>query len=150
MTDDDAAALLDIYGDPVVMKYTDEKPFPDMDSVGLMLNSVHSLLAGGKSLEWAIVLRNGDEVIGTCGLHSFDRELRIAEVGCLLKRSAWGNGHMTEAVSLLTSFARDVLRLNRLAADVARENERAQRLFRKLGYRQERSGALGIDLTTFC
>lgn len=142
----DTAALLAIYGDPLVMEYTDEAPFPDQDTVGLMLKSVRNLLAKGESLEWAIALREGDELIGTCGLHSFDRVLRQAEVGCLLKRSDWGKGYMTEALHLMMQFAGDGLRLHRLTADVAPENEQAQHLFYKLGYRPAPSGYLAIDL----
>lgn len=146
MADHDTAALLAMHGDPLVMAYTDEAPFPDQDTVGIMLKSVRNLLAMGASLEWAIALHDGDELIGTCGLHSFDQVLRQAKLGCLLKRSAWGKGHVTEAHGLLQRFAGDVLRLNRLLADVAPENERAQRLFKRLGYQQEPSGYLAIDL----
>lgn len=146
MADSDAEALFDIYGDPQVMKYTDEPPFPGLETVGLMLRSVRELLAKGESLEWAVALRDGDQVVGTCGLHSFDSALRRAEVGCLLKRSAWGNGYMSEALGLLADFAEDVLRLNCLVADVAVENSQARRLFNKLGYRQAREGMLEIDL----
>jgi len=146
MADHDSASLLDIYGDPLVMEYTDEAPFPNQDTVGLMLKSVRNLLASGESLEWAIALHDG-EVIGTCGLHSFDQTLRRAEVGCLLRRSAWGKGYMKEALGLLMRFAGDVLRLTHLTADVAPENERAQRLFNNLGYQPERPGYLAIALT---
>lgn len=142
MEDTDAAALFDIYGDPLVMQYTDEPPFPDLETVALMLASVRRLLAEGSSLEWAIALPDG-EVIGTCGLHGFNRPLRTAEVGCLLRRSAWGRGHMAIAIGMLTSFARDVLQLQRLTADVAPDNERAQRLFNRLGYTPDESGMLG-------
>eukprot|EP01032_Pedospumella_encystans_P032148 gene32148-36292_t len=45
MEEGDAAALFDIYGDPLVMKYTDEPPFPDLETVGRMLESVRRLLA---------------------------------------------------------------------------------------------------------
>ena len=145
MEDDDAGALLDLYGDPLVMRYTDESPFPDLDTVALMLASVRRLLADGKSLEWAVVLRDG-QLIGTCGLHSFDPAHRTAEVGCLLKPTAWGRGYMAEAIGVLTAFAKDVLRLQRLTADVAGENDRAQRLFNKLGYTVGPPGMLSIDL----
>ena len=145
MDDGDAAALFDLYGDPLVMKYTDEPPFPDLDTVGVMLLSVRRLLACGESLEWAIVSRDG-QLIGTCGLHGFDPAARTAEVGCLLNPSIWGKGYMTEAIGLLTTFAKDVLRLHRLAADVASGNERAERLFKRLGYEREDSGMLGTDL----
>lgn len=144
----DAPALLDIYGDPLVMACTDEDPFPSLDTVGLMLSSVHALLARAEALEWALVCKDdaNGTVIGTCGLHSFDRLTRAAEVGCLLRRSAWGNGYMAEAIGLMTAYARDVLKLTRLIADVAPENHRAQCLFKKLGYRQERPDQWSMEL----
>ena len=146
MQDGDAASLFDIYGDPLVMRYTDEPPFPGMETVAVMLDSVRRLLAHGLSLEWAIVLNGTGQVIGTCGLHSFGQARREAEVGCLLRRSAWGGGYMAEALGLLMGFAGGVLRLRRLTADVAPANGRAQRLFSKLGYRPDRTGLLAIDL----
>ena len=90
-----------------------------------MLQSVRKLLASGESLEWVIVSNDGG-VIGTCGLHSFDNAGRTAEVGCLLRHCAWGRGYMTEAIGLLTIFARDVLGLRGLSADVAPGNQRAE------------------------
>ena len=143
---DDAARLLDLYGDPVVMRYTDERPFPDLNTVDLMLESVRTLLASGESLEWAIALKDDDVLIGTCGLHSFDWTTATAEVGCLLMRSEWGKQYMSEAVRLLMDYAEDVLRLWRLKADVAAENHRAQRLFSSLGYRRVDAGTWVIDL----
>ncbi|MET0267050.1 MAG: GNAT family N-acetyltransferase [Duganella sp.] len=146
MTDGDAGALFSIYGDPLVMRYTDEAPFPSVDTVEVMLKSVRRLLLDGVSLEWAIVLKGREEVIGTCGLHGFDTTLAQAEVGCLLKRCEWGKGLMPEALALLARFAADSLKLKRLIADVAPENLSALRLFHKLGYRQERPGILALDL----
>ena len=145
MQDSDATALLTIYGDPLVMQYTDEAPFPDLATVNLMLNSVHKLLAVGASLEWAIILREQDELIGTCGLHSFHDG--GAEVGCLLKQTAWGHGHMAQAITLLADYARDHLQLNYLIADVAAANERANRLFRKLGHVHNESALWRCDLS---
>ena len=146
MRPDDAARLLELYGDPVVMRYTDERPFPDLDTVALMLESVRTLLASGESLEWAIALKDSDILIGTCGLHSFDRATATAEVGCLLLRSEWGKRYMSEAVRLLMGYAADVLRLRRLKADVAAENDRAHRLFGRLGYRRVDTGTWEFDL----
>jgi RimJ/RimL family protein N-acetyltransferase len=143
---DDAARLLDLYGDPIVMRYTDETPFPDLNTVDVMLESVRTLLTSGESLEWAIALKDGDVLIGTCGLHSFDWATATAEVGCLLMRSEWGKQTMSEAVGLLMDYAEDVLRLRRLKADVAAENHRAQRLFSSLGYHRVDAETWVIDL----
>jgi len=146
MRHDDAIRLLELYGDPVVMRHTDESPFPDLDTVALMLESVRTLLASGESLEWAIALKESDTLIGTCGLHSFDWSTATAEVGCLLMRAEWGKHIMSEAVRLLMGYAADVLRLRRLKADVAAENHRAQRLFSSLGFRRIDAATWEIDL----
>lgn len=146
MRHDDAIRLLELYGDPVVMRHTDESPFPDLDTVALMLESVRTLLASGESLEWAIALKESDTLIGTCGLHSFDWSSATAEVGCLLMRAEWGKHIMSEAVRLLMGYAADVLRLRRLKADVAAENHRAQRLFSSLGFRRVDAATWEIDL----
>jgi len=136
MNSSDACALLGIYGDPVVMRYTDEEPFDGLETVSIMLESVHALLVKGESLEWAVVLDGSDIVIGTCGLHSFNEPLHAAEVGCLLRQSAWGNGYMRETLNLLIPYAREVLGLRLLIADIDSDNHRAQRLFEKLGFQR--------------
>lgn len=146
MVDDDANDLFAIYGDPRVMQYTDEAPFPTLSTVGIMLKSVHDLLARRLSLEWAIVLRGSGKVIGTCGLHSFDIVHGLAEVGCLLKQIEWGKGYMAEALTLLSIFATDVIKLKRLIADVESRNEQALRLFHKLGYYRSGPCTLALDL----
>ena len=146
MSDADAAALFAIYGDPDVMRHTDETPFPGVETVAVMLASVRRLLTEGASLEWAIVLHASDEVVGTCGLHGFDHDARAAQVGCMLRRTCWGQGYMTEAIALLTRYAVDGLHLQRLVADIAPDNERSQRLFRRIGYRAATTGMLEIAL----
>ncbi|MDN4036488.1 GNAT family N-acetyltransferase [Massilia sp. YIM B02443] len=146
MTDADAAALFAIYGDPGVMRHTDEEPFPGVETVAVMLASVRRLLAEGASLEWAIVLHASGEVVGTCGLHGFDYGARAAQVGCMLRRACWGQGYMTEAIGLMTRHAVDGLGLRHLNADVAPDNERSQRLFRGLGYRAAPTGMLELAL----
>ncbi len=146
MRDDDAADLFDLYGDPEVMRYTDEDPFPDLVTVGLMLDSVRRLLACGQSLEWAIALRKTGRLAGTCGLHSLDRRSGKAEMGCLLLRAAWGKGYMAEAAALVMDHATQRLSLRHLDADVAADNRRAQRFFQKLGFSQVGSERWRIDL----
>lgn len=136
MRRDDAAALFEIYGDPVVMRYTDEDPFPNLETVSLMLRSVQALLSEGASLEWGIAPAGDGSLVGTCGLHSFDQSLNKAEVGCLLRRSAWGNGYMNEAINLLIIYAKNTLGSSQLVANVAPGNQRAQRLFEHLGFRR--------------
>jgi [ribosomal protein S5]-alanine N-acetyltransferase len=146
LADEDAEALFAIYSDAHVMRFTEEQPFSDLATVRVMLQSVQRLLAQGESLEWAVVVKTSQCLIGTCGLHSFNVAAQAAEIGCLLKRSAWGQGYMHEAMVCLTAFAKDILRLRHLRADVAQENTRAVALFQKLGFKREADGCFGFAL----
>ncbi len=130
----DAEALFAIYGDPQVMRYASDEPFPQVETVAVMLRSVDRQLASGDSLEWGIEITQTRELVGTCGLHGFDAELKSAEVGCLLLRSMWGQGVMRQALSLLITYANGVLGLKRLHANIDSPNLRSLRLFTGLGF----------------
>ncbi|WP_434664535.1 GNAT family N-acetyltransferase [Aeromonas sp. NJAU223] len=129
----DSADLFAIYGDPVVMRFTGEPAFPELATVAQMLASVERLLAVGESLEWGLVERDGERLVGTCGLHSFERARCQAEVGCMLARRHWGQGLMGEALGALLELARE-LGLTTLLADIDPDNLPSQRLFRRLGF----------------
>ena len=129
----DAADLFAIYGDPEVMRFVGEPPFPEPATVGLMLTSVARLLAAGESLEWGVAVREGGRVIGTCGLHSFDEHLCQAEMGCMLARRHWGQGLMGEALTAVMEYAGE-LGIHTLLADIEPENLPSQRLFGRLGF----------------
>lgn len=128
----DSEDLFAIYGDPAVMRFVGEAPFPALATVAQMLASVERLLARGESLEWGLVERGG-RLIGTCGLHGFEPALRQAELGCMLARSHWGQGLMGEALGALMGFARE-LGITTLLADIEPENLPSQELFRRLGF----------------
>jgi RimJ/RimL family protein N-acetyltransferase len=134
MQPSDAPALFAIYGDPDVMQYASDEPFPNMETVSVMLASVAHLLATGESLEWAVIEKVTRALVGTCGLHSFDEGVSAAEVGCMLARAAWGRGIMREALPALFNYAQEVLAVRVLRADIDAPNQRSLRLFRQLGF----------------
>ena len=139
MREGDAPALFAIYGDPEVMRYAGDEPFPDQATVSVMLRSVARLLAAGESLEWAVVEKAGGQLIGTCGLHSFDEEHDAAEVGCMLARAAWGRGVMREVLPELFRYAQQTLGVRLLRADIDAPNLRSVRLFERLGFAHART-----------
>ncbi|HAT05340.1 MAG TPA: hypothetical protein DDZ61_22275 [Aeromonas salmonicida] len=67
----DAADLFEIYGNPLTMESASDPCFTSPTMVVQMMASVVRLEQTGESLEWAIVERESNKVIGTCGLHSF-------------------------------------------------------------------------------
>ncbi|WP_235660931.1 GNAT family N-acetyltransferase [Aeromonas veronii] len=99
-----------------------------------MMMSVVRLEQTGESLEWAIVEREGNKVIGTCGLHSFSEAGHCCEVGCLLNAAYWRRGFMSEALGLLFAHA-STLGVTCLTADIDADNVRSIALFEKLGFK---------------
>ncbi|MEM1252331.1 MAG: GNAT family N-acetyltransferase [Cyanobacteria bacterium P01_H01_bin.21] len=134
MSVSDKASLFAIYGDPEVMRFASDETFPTPATVDEMLSSVNRLFSEQISLEWGIERRADQALIGTCGLHSFDLTNNLAEVGCMLARSAWGHGYMQEALNEVIRYAVCDRKIKCLQADIDALNHRSIRLFSKLGF----------------
>ncbi|MDF2401742.1 GNAT family N-acetyltransferase [Aeromonas sp. 5HA1] len=130
----DAADLFEIYGNPLTMVFASDPCFTSPAMVAQMIASVVRLEQTGESLEWAIVERESDKVIGTCSLHSFSEAGHCCEVGCLLNAAYWRKGFMSEALRLLFAHA-STLGVTCLTADIDADNVRSIALFGKLGFK---------------
>jgi RimJ/RimL family protein N-acetyltransferase len=85
-----------------------------------------------------IMVREPEQFIGVTGLHRLDVRNRHAEFGITIgDKSAWGKGFGTEATSLMVQYAFDRLNLNRVSLNVYEFNERAIRVYQKIGFRAE-------------
>jgi RimJ/RimL family protein N-acetyltransferase len=92
------------------------------------------------SVWYAIDVERAGEtrLIGTCCLLGFDWPSRLAELRVRIgDRSAWGQGFGREAVALLLSYGFKDLGLERIWLRVYSGNQRALRLYRRLGFREE-------------
>jgi RimJ/RimL family protein N-acetyltransferase len=88
----------------------------------------------------AIDVREEDDWIhiGSCGLSELDMRIRQCEIGISIgARSYWNQGLGTDALTTLLKHAFQSLNLNRLALRVFAGNERAIRVYRKLGFQEE-------------
>jgi len=90
---------------------------------------------GDRDLPLAIVLNDGDCHIGNVGLHAIDYLDRSAEFGLLIgEKDAWGEGYGPEAGRLILDHGFRQLGLHRIFLHVYAFNERAQRVYAKLGF----------------
>ncbi|WP_104819403.1 GNAT family N-acetyltransferase [Kitasatospora sp. MMS16-BH015] len=84
--------------------------------------------------------------IGLVDYRDIDPLVTRATLGITIgDRPHWGRGHGTEALGLLVGHLFTTMGLHRLELDTWAGNERAQRTFRRLGFREEgrrRSDAL--------
>jgi ribosomal-protein-alanine N-acetyltransferase len=86
---------------------------------------------------WGIIRKSGNQLIGTCGYHKWDKRYFRAEIGYDLSPGFWGQGYMTEALRVVISNGFERMRLNRIEALVYIKNDRSIQLLQRLGFKQE-------------
>jgi ribosomal-protein-alanine N-acetyltransferase len=132
---EDVAALTTWLNDPEVTRFLRvHRPLTRMAEEAFLRkisDSEHDVVLG-------IVLREPEQFIGVAGLHHLDVRNRHAEFGIAIgEKTVWGGGCGTEATQLMVRYAFDVLNLNRIWLHVGEDNERAVRVYEKLGFRTE-------------
>jgi RimJ/RimL family protein N-acetyltransferase len=79
----------------------------------------------------------GDEPVGNLGYGDVDENWGTAEVGYAIHPDHWGNGYATEAVALLTRYAIEERRLEKLVATAYEHNPASMRVLEKAGWDEE-------------
>jgi ribosomal-protein-serine acetyltransferase len=83
--------------------------------------------------------------LGGSGFHVRDWDIGYFEIGYWIRVSAEGRGYVTEAVQLLTDYAFEHLKANRVEIRCDERNVRSAAIPRRLGYVQE--GLLRNEMT---
>ncbi|NLG27544.1 MAG: GNAT family N-acetyltransferase [Chloroflexi bacterium] len=87
---------------------------------------------------YAIVLKEGDVLIGNCDLHGIDQKNRSADVGIVIgDQRYWNQGYGREALGLLLEIGFDGLGLERIALLHLDLNERGHRCYLAAGFKVE-------------
>jgi RimJ/RimL family protein N-acetyltransferase len=86
---------------------------------------------------FAILTRDGSQLIGNCGLHDVDLKNRSAVFGIVIgDKNYWSQGYGTDATLTLLRFAFEQIGLNRVELFVYDFNPRAQRAYEKAGFKR--------------
>ncbi len=136
-TPEDAPAVAVLANDPEIAANTLSFPYP------YELRMAEEWIAGqperwekGELANFAIVLRDGGEMVGSIGL-IISAEHGRAELGYWVGRAFWGAGYCTEAARAVVDFGFRVLGLNRVQAHHFTRNPASGRVLRKIGMRHE-------------
>jgi [ribosomal protein S5]-alanine N-acetyltransferase len=137
LTDQDASALLDLFGDPEVMRFWSTPPLPDLAAATALIAEIRAGFSDRRFFQWGICARATGEVVGTCTLFNVELAHRRAEIGFAIRRSMWGRGLANDTLGTVIAFAFGPLDLHRLEADADPSNERSLRLLERQGFRRE-------------
>ncbi len=91
----------------------------------------------GEYHDWAIVTKNGNKMIGTCGFTRIDQANGVVEIGYVINPDYWGNGYATEAARKVMRFAFDELLVNRVEAKFMFGNDASLKVMSKIGMKFE-------------
>lgn len=113
---------------------------PDMsnydDSVKLVERTMKAY-QDKMAIGWAGVLRENEQIIGTCGYNQIDFMNRRAEIGGELSVDYWGKNIAIEAVWAIICFGLEQMELHSIEAKVSPENRGAIYLMEQMGFKKE-------------
>lgn len=135
LTADDTAALLEIFGDPEVVRYTSLPVHETEADIQRLLGEIQRGFQDGSLFQWGI--EQGGRIVGTCTLAEINRAHQRASLGFMLGRAFWGRRIISQALPHLVDFAFLQLRLHRLEADVDPRNAASIRALENLGFQRE-------------
>jgi RimJ/RimL family protein N-acetyltransferase len=143
---EDAEAAAEQLGDPEVMRYLGGQTVPREDVPAVIERWLARWEANGFG-HFAVERREEGRFLGRVGLIVWDtrewRHVTLAaagahaqpELGWAFARAHWGHGYATEAALAVREWARRERGLGRLISLIHEENDRSQRLARRLGCR---------------
>lgn len=133
----DLPALLQIHSVDEVTRYLPYTTWTSMMDAKSWYERTLARHAEGSAMQFVIVEKASQQVIGTCLLFRFEPASARAELGYVLGQPYWGAGYMHEALSALLGFAFETLALRRIEAEVDPRNLASDRLLLRLGFTRE-------------
>lgn len=119
--------------DPAVTEYLTWQPHANPTWTMRYLAYVATRYRTGEFFDWAVVVRENQKMIGTCGFTSFSYDHNSGELGYVLNRNYWGQGLAVEAVRAVMEVGFLTLNLHRIEARFMQGNERSRRVMEKSG-----------------
>ena len=137
-TADDYDAVQAYAGDPEVTRYTAFGPnTPEQTKEFLQLAVGQSSEANRGHYTFALIHKQANRLIGSCGLTLSNANGPQYGFGYVLHRQWWRQGLASEATLALMKFGFGELRAHRLWAHVFVGNTASEKLLQKLGFRHE-------------
>lgn len=135
---EDAQAMFDNWAsDPAVTKFLSWPTYRNVEDAHSILNIWLESYGKPDFYQWAIVLKELEQPIGSISVVSFDDRVDTAEIGYCIGRSWWGQGIMPEALSAVIAYLFDEVDMQRIEAGHDPNNPASGAVLRKCGLQYE-------------
>ena len=118
--------LYDIHeysANPKTSQYLLWEPHASIEFTREFIEIVISKYKSGEYNDWAIIYKEHNKMIGTCGFTKIDDENKVAEIGYVLNPDYWNLGLATEAAEIVMEFAFETMKMHRVEAKFMFGNE---------------------------
>ncbi len=134
----DAYDMYEYASRPQVSKYLLWDPHINVAATEGYIESLQKRYKKGLYADWAVVLKENNKMIGTCGYSSFDSKDKTCEIGYVLSPDYQKHGIMYETVNAVLHLTFDVLELKEARLRIIAENTASRRLAERLGFEMDR------------
>ena len=137
--DSDLESFLAYRNDPEVAKYQGwGLPYPrekGEDFIAFMKE--RTALKQGGWIQFAIALKDTDELIGDLGCYIKEDDIRQARIGFTIAAKHWRKGYISEVTPCLLEYLFEDMDIHRVVADCDVDNVASYRTLEKIGFRRE-------------
>jgi RimJ/RimL family protein N-acetyltransferase len=133
----DLAGLLAIHSVDEVNRFLPYVTWTGMADAHAWFERVTKRQDDGVSMQFVLVEKNSNTVVGSCVLFGIEPESARAELGYAIGKPYWRSGLMREALTAFIGFAFDELALRRLDAQVDPRNTASHQLLLRMGFTHE-------------
>jgi ribosomal-protein-alanine N-acetyltransferase len=133
-TPDDAEQLFTLGSDPAVTRFFSWGPYTSIDQPLNYIERLAASRASGERLEFVIVDRAEDAIVGVTGLTEFSQRDRRAVVSSWLGHRYWGTGVNLVSKSLILGLGFRQLGLERISSYSHVRNGRSKAALDRIGF----------------
>ena len=124
--------------DPEVVRYMEWGPNTQEETRNFIQRAIaYQQEQPRRNYEFAVVLKTGDLLIGSCGIHVSNPDTREGCIGYCFNRHFWGHGYASEAARALLAFGFNRLNLHRIFATCDPVNIASIRVLEKISMQRE-------------
>ena len=130
---DAAPAFRNWCNDSEVTRFLTWQPHSNENETRSIIESWIESYRDPASYQWAIVLREIDEPVGSISVVSIDEQVNALEIGYCLGKRWWHEGLMTEALSAVVGYLFSSTDVNRICAKHDTNNPRSGHVMKACG-----------------
>lgn len=147
--EEDAEDILELYSEKDISLYDKSPYINDLEDALRFISEIKSSYYHKKRIDWAIIIKNSNKLVGLIAIHSINSMIYTAEVGYLMNKKYRNQGIITEALNMLITFLFENIDIHSLKATVHVENIASIKVCKKVGFvvNEHLSGGSKLFLT---